>query len=181
MIRPTEPQLVELLQATDKFIGVTSPRWMFDNMNFARAIRCELAELSKVMGWALRPTEPHAHPNYTAARLTVFVVLQHTFAMALISAQGRYINAAHEIAVNLQFPETEVMTVANKSFTLAGMTLHDSIDILSMFASLGYTFPALLERIMVGCGVSWDDMFLAFVGRSLNQSTLDLDIPKEPA
>lgn len=167
MNRPIKEQLVEMLRMQDQLNSQVEPRWLFANFAWTRAIRVEAAELTEHLGWKWWKKQ---EPNWPQAQLECVDIWHFMMSAMLVSAQGDHASAADEILANLEFPEREVMNLGGKSFTLAGLNLSEAVDILSVFAGLGYCFPALFERVMVGCGLSWGELRRQYVGKNVLNS-----------
>lgn len=165
MTRPTVEQLVEQLQLQDRLNATMGdPKWLFSNYRWGRAIRIECAELTEHLGWKWWKKQ---EPNWPQAQLECVDIWHFMLSSTLVGAQGDHKAAAQEILTNLDFPRMEVMNLLGKNVTLAGLTLHDAVDVLSMFAAAEYTFPALFEKVMEGCGLTWDELRRQYVGKNV--------------
>jgi hypothetical protein len=171
MNRPDRVQMIELLKAVDAMNERAQSRWLFSGFNFARATRIDLAYLSVELGSRGFGIAP-ASPDHARARPLMLAVIRWTLSMILIDQQGHHGKAQDAIIASMNFPRKEIMNVLGRQFCLDGLTFNEALDISSMFASLGYTFVALTEQVMVGVGLTWDDVFQHFVGRPLAQATI---------
>lgn len=154
---PARSQLIDMLKSVDLTNSQVEPRWLFKGYLLGRTLRVDLAYLSVYLGDV--PMRPDAREvDYTRAREKLMDVWHWLCSMALLEHMGHYENAAEALESSMKFSRTEVINVIGRSFTMAGLTLNEAVDTLSLFASLNYSFPALFEQIMIGCGSSWEDV-----------------------
>lgn len=157
MTRPTLHQIVDMLDSQAQINNERLPGWAHMKVNFGRALRNECAELSAALGWTLGAD---VEPDYATARAVAVSIWRHTLSLSLKGMLGDREDAAKQIDENLRhYPRMEVMSVLGKNFTLSGLTLHEAVDMLSVFGALGYAFPALYENVMLGVGLTWVDVY----------------------
>lgn len=164
-MKPTIEQLTEMLQLQDRLNATMGdPKWLFSNYRWGRAIRIECAELTEHLGWKWWKKQ---EPNWAQAKLECVDIWHFMLSSALVSTAGQHRHAAREILTNLDYPRMEVMNLMGKQITLGSLSLHDAVDVLSFFASVEYTFPAVFEIVMEGVGLSWAELRRQYVGKNV--------------
>lgn len=156
MNKISDTQLRHMLYWQDRVNCQANGKWLFTNHPWLRAARIECARLSEVLGW-----NDSAPPDYELAKVSMRLIWGFMLSASLVAVQGKLDDGVEQLRAGLDFPPNEVMELAGRKFSLANLKLHDSIDILSAFASLGFSFPALFELVMVGIGMTWDDIYTA--------------------
>lgn len=157
-------QLKEMLHLQDRLNLVVDPNWLTAKFPWHRAIRVEAAELTDHLGWKWWKKQ---EPNFEQARLEVVDIWHFMLSMFLQDAQGSVDSAVGIFEAGMDVGELEMFDVLGKRFCLKGLTLQESVDILSMFASLGYCFPKLFEQIMTGVGLTWDELHRQYLAKNV--------------
>lgn len=71
---------------------------------------------------------------------------------------------------SLAFPHDAVIDLLTRRVKIESLRLHEKVDMLSAFASAGFTFGALFEAIMVDTGLSWAELRRMYLAKNvLNQ------------
>lgn len=169
MKHPNIKQMVEMIQAVDRECGAKDHAWVSSKVDFGRALQSDAVLLNNALGWQLWQQDS---PDYKVAAKLVHDLWFSTLALTMKGMQGHVQNAAEEAVKSLGFPPMEVITIGGKSFTLAGLTLHENVDAVGLFGALGYAFPALLERILVGVNMDWAALYKKLVGKEMNDEVL---------
>jgi dimeric dUTPase (all-alpha-NTP-PPase superfamily) len=168
MNRITKPQLVDMLTLQNTLNQLVNPDWLAANYAWARAIRVECAELSDHLGWKWWKKQ---EPNLPQAQIEMVDIwhfmLSHTLNGA---AQGDAGKAADEILNNLVEADGEpgpIIPIANRVFVLNQMTMHERVDLMGALAGLGYSFPAVFERLMADVGLTWETLHKQYVAKNV--------------
>lgn len=159
----TKPRLVEMLRMQDKLNAAIDSRWLFANYAWGRAIRVEAGELTEHLAFKWWKKQ---EPNWAQARLEVIDIWHFMLSLALVDAQGSHNDAADTVLENLKISKMEVLEVLGRRFTLNGLTLHESVDVLSGFASFNYALPILFETVMTGVGLDWNSVYTQYIGKN---------------
>jgi hypothetical protein len=162
--RLTNSQLEEMLLMQHVTNTRVNPDWRNANYAWSRAIRVECAELSDHLGWKWWKKQ---EPNWPQAKIELVDIWHFMLSAAIVGARGDLDQAIRDINGGLCFPHLEVIECLGKKFTLNGLTLHEKVDTLSAFASMGYTFPALFELIMSDCGMTWADLRSGYMAKNV--------------
>lgn len=164
MNRITKPQLLDMLALQNTLNRLVNPDWLTANYAWTRAIRVECAELSDHIGWKWWKKQD---PNWPQARIELVDIWHFMLSSALVGSNGDPDSAATEMIKGLEFPHMAPMEIAGRVIVLNALTLHETIDTMSAFAGLGYTFPALFEKAMIGCGLSWEDLRKQYLAKNV--------------
>lgn len=162
MHRLTNDQLREMLEIQDSLNRRINPDWLTANYCWTRAIRVECAELSDHLGWKWWKKQV---PNYAQAHIELVDIWHFMLSSALVEAQGDKTETVKSLNHSLMWPHDEVMEILGRKFSISRSTLSEQIDMLSAFASVGYTFVALFEAIMVGTGLTWEALRRMYLGK----------------
>lgn len=133
-------------------------------------MRSACAQLSDCLGWELWAGR---EPAIVQAHSKLVDIWRFMLSHAMVSTVGDVQRAVDELNAGMVFPHMEQMQILGKKFCISGMTLHEKVDILSAFASVGYTFPALFEAIMKDVGLSWQQLRTLYVGDAVLQMFRD--------
>lgn len=164
MQRLTNDQLREMFVLQDALNRVVNPSWLTANYAWNRAIRVECAELSDHIGWKWWKKQ---EPNWPQAHIELVDIWHFMLSGVLVEARGDYDAAVREMNQSLMFPHGEVIEIGGRKFTVGGLKLSEQVDMLSMFASLNYSFAALFEALLVGTGLTWDELRRMYVGKNV--------------
>lgn len=164
MQRLTNDQLREMFVLQDALNRVVNPSWLTANYAWNRAIRVECAELSDHIGWKWWKKQ---EPNWPQAHIELVDIWHFMLSGVLVEARGDYDAAVREMNQSLMFPHGEVIEIGGRKFTVGGLKLSEQVDMLSMFASLNYSFAALFEALLVGTGLTWDALRHMYVGKNV--------------
>lgn len=157
-------QLKEMLQLQDRLNLTVDPNWLTAKYPWHRAIRVEAAELTDHLGWKWWKKQ---EPDWDQARLEVVDIWHFMLSMFLQDAQGSVDTAVQIFEAGMDVGDREIFDVLGKKFCLAGLTLHESVDVLSMFASLNYCFPKLFEQVMTGVGLTWTELHRQYIAKNV--------------
>lgn len=164
MQRLTNDQLREMFVLQDALNRVVNPSWLTANYAWNRAIRVECAELSDHIGWKWWKKQ---EPNWPQAHIELVDIWHFMLSGILVEARGDLGAAVRHMNYSLMFPHDEVIEIADRKFTVGGLKLSEQVDMLSMFASLNYSFAALFEALLVGTGLTWDALRHMYVGKNV--------------
>ncbi len=164
MQRLTNDQLAEMVALQNALNCRVNPQWLVANYAWTRAIRVECAELSDHLGWKWWKKQT---PNYAQAHIELVDIWHFMLSSALVDAGGDVEATVKTINQSIMWPHSEVITILGRKFSIERSTLHEQIDMLSAFASAGYTFGALFEAIMVGTGLTWDALRRLYLGKNV--------------
>jgi hypothetical protein len=164
MQRLTNSQLEEMLLMQHVTNTRVNHDWQNANYAWSRAIRVECAELSDHLGWKWWKKQ---EPNWPQAKIELVDIWHFMLSAAIVGAQGDLDDAIRDINNGLCFPHLEVIEILGKRFTLNGLKLHEKVDVLSAFASMDYTFPALFELIMTDCGMTWVELRAGYMAKNV--------------
>lgn len=164
MNRLTNDQLHEMLVLQQVLNSKVDPKWIEKNYPWCRAIRVECAELSEHIGWKWWK---HQSPNMVQAHIELVDIWHFMLSSALASNENQVMAAIDAINGGLMFPHMEMIHALGKKFCINGLELHEKVDVLSAFASLGYTFPALFEAIMKDCELSWATLRRMYLAKNV--------------
>lgn len=164
MHRLTNAQLHDMLSMQNTLNRKVNPDWLTANYAWHRAIRVECAELSDHLGWKWWKKQ---EPNWPQAHIELVDIWHFMLSQVLEMTGGNYDQAVSEINISLTFPANEVMDILGKKFTLGNLTLHQKVDVLSAFASVGHVFVALFERIMIDTGLTWAELRRIYVAKNV--------------
>ena len=158
-------QLTNMLELQMRLNNQTFPDWLAANFAWTRAIRVECAEMTDHLGWKWWKQQER---NVPAAAVELVDIWHFVMSSALVAAKGSVPAAADEILKSMKFPMMEPIGILGKVFTLNGISrdAHDLIDIMSAFASAGYTFPLLVELLMPHVDLDWDKLYTLYVAKN---------------
>lgn len=158
-------QLTNMLELQMRLNNQTFPDWLAANFAWTRAIRVECAEMTDHLGWKWWK---HQERNVPAAAVELVDIWHFVLSSALVSAKGSVPLAAEDILTSMKFPRLEVIGVLGKTFTLQGLSndAHGLIDMMSAFASVGYTFPPLVELLLPHVDLDWDKLYTLYVAKN---------------
>jgi len=162
---PSIDSLTRMLGLQDALNLKISPTWLTANFPFTRAIRVEAAELTEHLGWKWWKAQA---PDMEQAKLEVVDIWHFMLSQHLVDCQGSSGDAAAVIRRTIE--EHDPMTVvdiAGRRFTLNGLTLHESIDVLGALAGLGFVAPSIFNVVMQRVGLTWAELEATYIGKNV--------------
>ena len=162
---PSIDSLTRMLGLQDALNLRISPTWLTANFPFTRAIRVEAAELTEHLGWKWWKAQG---TDMEQAKLEVVDIWHFMLSQHLVDCQGSSGDAAAVIRRTIE--EHDPMTVvdiAGRRFTLNGLTLHESVDVLGALAGLGFVAPSIFNVVMQRVGLTWAELEIMYIGKNV--------------
>lgn len=162
---PSRDSLQRMLQLQDTLNRKINPNWLTANFPFTRAIRVEAAELTDHLGWKWWKAQT---VDMAQAQLEVVDIWHFMLSQHLVDVQGDYDAAVAVITKAIE--EHDPMTVTNllnRTFTLNGLTLHESVDVLGALAGLNYVAPSIFNVVMQRVGMNWAELELKYISKNV--------------
>ena len=162
----TKIPLTNMLELQTRLNNLTFPDWLAANFAWTRAIRVECAKITEHLGWKWWKKQER---NVPAAAMELVDIWHFVLSAALSNTNGSVPQAADEILRSMNFPRMEPVMVLGKVFTLNGLSQdpHGLIDMMSVFAGTGYSFPPLVDLLLPHVDLDWDKLYSLYVAKNV--------------
>lgn len=157
-------KLVEMLEMQDAINRKVNPNWPKAGYPFLRAAMIEGAEAIEHYGWKWWK---YQEPDMAQLRMELVDIWHFAMSDTMVKMGGQISNAAQYILNGLGSPWANQIDFDGDEYYLTDMDPLSRLDLLIGLAAARRFDPSLFEALLADCGMDWDDLYIAYIGKNV--------------
>lgn len=163
-MRLDKDKLLTMLEMQAGMNAKVNPKWLTAHYPFLRAVMMEGAEAMEHVGWKWWKKQTN---DVEQLQMELVDIWHFAMSDALVQAGGEADTASGWLTASIDNPDRDRITYDNHSYCLLDMDILSRLELLIGMAVFRRFDIALFETLLKDVSMTWDDLYIAYVGKNV--------------